>query len=168
MDVQAATATLPTVTFNFPPLPTLAPAPPADAAPAPSDATSVPTVSGTGSGSSSGTSSTSTATTGLGTAPDPTPGLALLPPTGSGKTASDTGSLPANVGKIYNIAGSNIAVSFQVASGSNEIVTVFTDKTSGKVIVQFPSETLIALAKFFQKLDGGGSDSNGAVVDKKV
>jgi uncharacterized FlaG/YvyC family protein len=42
-----------------------------------------------------------------------------------------------------------------------------TDTQTGKVVVQFPSETLVALAQFFQKLDNTTAD-NGAVVDKKV
>jgi uncharacterized FlaG/YvyC family protein len=54
-----------------------------------------------------------------------------------------------------------VSVSFQIEQNPNEIVTVFTDKQTGKVIVQFPSETMIALAKLFDKLDG-------SVVNKKV
>ena len=54
-----------------------------------------------------------------------------------------------------------MSVSFEVEQDPNEIVTVFTDKQTGKVIVQFPSETLVALAKFFDKIDG-------TVVNKKV
>jgi len=62
---------------------------------------------------------------------------------------------------LYNVQEQNIAVSFQIEQNPNEIVTVFTNKQTGKVIVQFPSETMIALAKLFDKLDG-------SVVNKKV
>jgi len=62
---------------------------------------------------------------------------------------------------LYNVQEQNVSVSFQIEQNPNEIVTVFTDKQTGKVIVQFPSETLIALAKFFDKLDG-------SVINKKV
>jgi len=65
------------------------------------------------------------------------------------------------VGLLYNVQEQNIAVSFQIEQNPNEIVTVFTDKSTGKVIVQFPSETMIALAKYFDHLDG-------SVVNKKV
>ncbi|HEY5350448.1 MAG TPA: flagellar protein FlaG [Candidatus Lustribacter sp.] len=93
-----------------------------------------------------------------------TPGLAILPagpPDGSKKGAEADATLASGVAKLYNAAEQNVSVSFQIEQNPNEIVTVFTDKQTGKVIVQFPSETLIALAKFFDKLDG-------AVVNKKV
>jgi uncharacterized FlaG/YvyC family protein len=62
------------------------------------------------------------------------------------------------VAKLFNTASSNIVVSFQVVKGLNEVVTVFTDKTTGKEIVQFPSQQLIALAEFFSKLAGNVLD----------
>jgi hypothetical protein len=92
-----------------------------------------------------------------------TPGLATLPagpPAGSKKGADDP-TLASGIAKLYNAQEQNVTVSFQIEQNPNEIVTVFTDKHTGKVIVQFPSETLIALAKFFDKL-------NGSVVNKKV
>lgn len=151
MDVQAAAATATIL-------------PPAYAPPAPAPSTtgfasvaapsaSVPVVSGTDSGSSSSTNSSA------GTAP----GLALLPagPPDGTKKGADESSVASGVAKLYNAAEQNVSVSFQIEQNPNEIVTVFTDKQTGKVIVQFPSETLIALAKFFDKLDGG-------VVNKKV
>jgi hypothetical protein len=116
-------------------------------------ATTVPGTSGSG-GSGSSTSST------IG----PTPGLATLPagpPDGSKKGSAVDSSLVKDVAQLFNTQEQNVSVSFQVEQDPNEIVTVFTDKTTGKVIVQFPSETLIALAKFFDKLDGN-------VVNKKV
>jgi len=92
-----------------------------------------------------------------------TPGLATLPagpPDGSKKKSADE-TISAGVAQLFNAQEQNVSVSFQVEQNPNEIVTVFTDKQTGKVIVQFPSETLIALAKFFDKLDG-------SVVNKKV
>jgi len=150
MDVQAVAPTISSTTFTLPappqPDPTPAPTPPP---------------------ASSGDGGSSTAQSGLpAPAPAPTAGLALLPPAGGSSSDSGSQSLPGNVAKVYNIPASTVQVSFQAAQGSNEIVTVFTDKQSGKVIVQFPSETLIALAQFFQKLDS--SANNGAVVDKKA
>jgi hypothetical protein len=115
----------------------------------------VPVVSGTGSGAN--------ADGGLNSSIGATPGLATLPagpPDGSKKGADDA-TLASGVAKLYNAQEQNISVSFQIEQNPNEIVTVFTDKQTGKVIVQFPSETLIALAKFFDKLDG-------SVVNKKV
>jgi uncharacterized FlaG/YvyC family protein len=94
----------------------------------------------------------------------PTPGLATLPASssdGSKKTAAPDPTLASGVAKLFNAQEQNVSVSFQVEQNPNEIVTVFTDKQTGKVIVSFPSETLIALAKFFDKLDGN-------VINKKV
>jgi flagellar protein FlaG len=94
----------------------------------------------------------------------PTPGLATLPAAAPGGTkpgAAADATLTNGVAKLFNTQEQNISVSFQIEQNPNEIVTVFTDKQTGKVIVQFPSETLIALAKFFDKLDGN-------VVNKKV
>jgi hypothetical protein len=161
MDVQAIAPTLSSTTFTLPPLPgtpdaTAAPsaAPAAVAAPA-----TPPPSSGSG-GSGSGSTASSAATAG------PDPGAALLPPAPSG---GDKGSsLASNVGKVFNASSpDSYSVSFQTAEGTNEIVTVVTDKQTGKVVTQFPSETLIALAKFFEKIDSSTS-SNGAVLDKKV
>jgi hypothetical protein len=92
------------------------------------------------------------------------PGLATLPagpPDGSTKGGATDPTLIKEVAQLFNTQEQNISVSFQVETDPNEIVTVFTDKTTGKVIVQFPSETLIALAKAYDKLDGN-------VVNKKV
>lgn len=52
-----------------------------------------------------------------------------------------------------------VEVSFRPESG--EVVTIFTDKKSGREIVQFPSEVLVQIAKYFEKLAG-------AVIDKKA
>jgi uncharacterized FlaG/YvyC family protein len=81
--------------------------------------------------------------------------------TGRSGTPGSDQSLSSSVAGLYNAPKDTTEVSYRVAPGTNEIVTVVSDKATGKVIVQFPSETLIALAQFFQKLDG-------SVVDQKV
>ncbi|HEX3551443.1 MAG TPA: flagellar protein FlaG [Candidatus Elarobacter sp.] len=54
--------------------------------------------------------------------------------------------------------GSNVSVQYKVVS-PNEIVTVFTNADTGAVITQFPSEAMVLIAQFFNKLAG-------AVVDR--
>jgi hypothetical protein len=54
--------------------------------------------------------------------------------------------------------GSHVAVQFRVV-GQNEIVTVFKNAETGAVITQFPSEAMVLIAQFFNKLAG-------AVVDR--
>jgi hypothetical protein len=54
--------------------------------------------------------------------------------------------------------GSHVAVQFKVV-GHNEIVTVFKNAQTGAVITQFPSEAMVLIAQFFNKLAG-------AVVDR--
>jgi uncharacterized FlaG/YvyC family protein len=55
--------------------------------------------------------------------------------------------------------GSNVAVQFKVVHGTNQIVTVFTNKDTGEEISQFPAESMVLIAQFFNKLAG-------AVVDR--
>ena len=156
MDVQATTTT---ASYLPPIIPAQSVAPQAatpDIAAASTPATTIPVVSGTDTGGKSNTSSGGAADS-IG----PTPGLATLPTSADKKPGVPDDSISSGVAKLFNAAEQNVSVSFRVEQGSNEIVTVFTDKESGKVIVQFPSETLIALGKFFDKLDGG-------VVNKKV
>jgi hypothetical protein len=162
MDVQAVASTLPLA-----PLPLAQTAPVAPLAPAPSP--SVAPIStgdgqssgssngGTSNGSSDASSSSSSSNSTIG----PNPGLATLPASGGKKVAAPDPTLSDGVAKLFNAQAQNVSVSYRIESNPNEIVTVFTDKQTGKVIVQFPSETLIALAKFFDKLDGN-------VVNKKV
>ena len=163
MDVLAAAPTGSSATISFPP----APAP----APAPADASGggLPSLPGAAPVSLPGSSGSDGYGSGSGNSSAPTGAVALLPPsggsTGTGQTPSQ--SLPGNVGKLYGAPANTTSVSFEPAQGSNEIVTVVTNTQTGKVIVQFPSETLIALAQFFQKLDNSAG-SAGAVVDKKV
>jgi uncharacterized FlaG/YvyC family protein len=81
------------------------------------------------------------------------PGAASNQPTDS--------TLSPVVAKLFNAAEQNITVSFQVTTNPDEVVTVFTDKTTGKEIVQFPSQALIALAQIYDK-------DAGKVLDKSV
>jgi hypothetical protein len=155
MDVQATTTTATLLPPIIPSQPAVSSPSVPDLATASASAGTVPIISGPDSGSSS--KSGGSASTAIG----PTPGLATLPAANDKAPGSPDDSLSAGVAKLFNAAEQNVSVSFRAEPGSNEIVTVFTDKDSGKVIVQFPSETLIALGKFFDKLDGG-------VVNKKV
>jgi len=163
MDVQAAAPSVTILSPAFaqsvaasPPAPS--PGQPSSGSPAgPSVVAVAPLPSSTDGSSSSGTPSAGSSAIG------PTPGLATLPagpPDGSKKGDSDR-TLASAVAALYNVQQQNVSVSFQIEQNPNEIVTVFTDKQTGKVIVQFPSETMIALAKLFDKLDG-------SVVNKKV
>lgn len=170
MDVQGATATSLPPAFTqsvSPPPPQGTFAPSAGAA-----ASTIPVVSGTdpstAGGAYAGGSGTSNASGNAGSASSsaigPTPGLATLPagpPDGTKKGSEVDTTVASGVAQLYNVQEQNISVSFQIQQNPNEIVTVFTDKQTGKVIVQFPSETMIALAKLFDKLDG-------SVVNKKV
>jgi flagellar protein FlaG len=160
MDVQAAAAIatlVPPAVFQSTP-----------AQPGSSSASSVGAAAAAGAPSVTGPVSSANADAGSsGSNANPaigqTPGLATLPagpPDGSKKGHADA-TLSTGVAQLYNAQEQNVSVSFQIEQNPNEIVTVFTDKQTGKVIVQFPSETLIALAKFFDKLDG-------SVVNKKV
>jgi uncharacterized FlaG/YvyC family protein len=114
-------------------------------------------------------------------APEPAPAaapVAVAPPpsatVGPIPVHSTTGSQPAAasnqrsdstlspvVAKLFNASEQNVAVSFQVTTDPDEVVTVFTDKSTGKEIVQFPSQALIALAQMYDK-------DAGKVLDKSV
>jgi uncharacterized FlaG/YvyC family protein len=65
------------------------------------------------------------------------------------------------VAKLFSAAEQNVEVSFQVLHNPDEVVTVFTDRTTGKEIVQFPSQALIALSEMYDK-------DAGNVLDKSV
>jgi hypothetical protein len=54
--------------------------------------------------------------------------------------------------------GGNVSVSFRVVHHPNEIVTVFRNADTGEVIAQFPPETMILIAQFFDKLAGATLD----------
>ena len=138
MDVPAATVgpTLPPAPAQTDPAP---PAPVLDAAPAPAGAIAPPS-----------------ATAG----PIPVHSSAARPPAAASNQQSDTTLSPV-VAKLFNAQAQNVAVSFQVLSNPDEVVTVFTDKSTGKEIVQFPSQALIALAEMYDK-------DAGKVLDKSV
>jgi hypothetical protein len=154
MDVQATTTTATLLPPIIPAQPAVTPSP-APGVNAAASASTVPVVSGTDGGSSGKRAGD------IADAIGPTPGLAILPASDSKAPGAPNDSISVGVAKLFKAQAQNVSVSFRAEPGVNEIVTVFTDKESGKVIVQFPSETLIALGKFFDKLDGG-------VVNKKV
>jgi hypothetical protein len=52
----------------------------------------------------------------------------------------------------------NVSVSFRVVHNPNEIVIVFQNADTGKEIMQVPSETMILMAQFFDKLGGAMMD----------
>jgi hypothetical protein len=54
--------------------------------------------------------------------------------------------------------GSNVSVQFRVAHGPNQIVTVFKNADTGEVISEFPSESMVLIAQFFNKLAGAVLD----------
>lgn len=95
-------------------------------------------------------------------APIPAP-KSPAPATGS---PNGDGALKPVVAKLFNASEQNIEVSFQVVKDLNEVITVFTDKSTGKEIVQFPSAALIALAEFFSKL-ADNVPSPGNVLDTR-
>ena len=98
----------------------------------------------------------------------PSPAAATVPvhstTSGTAQSASnqptDTTLSPV-VAKLFNAAEQNVQVSFQVLTNPDEVVTVFTDKSTGKEIIQFPSQALIALAQMYDK-------DAGKVLDKSV
>jgi len=55
-------------------------------------------------------------------------------------------------------SGSQVSVQFKVVS-PGEVVTVFKNSDTGEVITQFPAESMVLIAQFFNKLAG-------AVVDR--
>jgi uncharacterized FlaG/YvyC family protein len=81
------------------------------------------------------------------------------PPAAASNQQSDTTLSPV-VAKLFNAAEQNVTVSFQVTTDPDEVVTVFTDKSTGKEIVQFPSQALIALAEMYDKDAGKVLDKN--------
>ncbi|MGA2394114.1 MAG: flagellar protein FlaG [Candidatus Lustribacter sp.] len=137
MDVPAATAAAPP-----PPLP----AQPA-AAPEPPVAGSAPTAGTTPPGPTAG--------------PVPVKSTASAPGGSSASNQPNDTTLSPVVAKLFNAAEANVEVSFQVLTNPDEVVTVFTDKSTGKEIIQFPSQALIALAEMYDK-------DAGKVLDKSV
>ncbi|HEY5348271.1 MAG TPA: flagellar protein FlaG [Candidatus Lustribacter sp.] len=76
-------------------------------------------------------------------------------------TQQSAGTLSPVVAKLFNAAAQNVEVSFQVTTNPDEVVTVFTDRSTGKEIIQFPSQALIALAEMYDK-------DAGKVLDKSA
>jgi hypothetical protein len=123
------------------------PAPISPPAPAP---VPVPDIAGSSSGSSGAATATAThAVTAVGTS------------SSSASNQPNDTTLSPVVAKLFNTAASNVTVSFQVTTNPDEVVTVFTDKKTGKEIIQFPSQALIALAEMYDK-------DAGKVLDKSV
>jgi uncharacterized FlaG/YvyC family protein len=85
------------------------------------------------------------------------PGLPAFPdPTQKPQRVSDE-TLHAALSQLVG-GGSHVSVQFKVV-GQNDIVTVFKNSETGEVITQFPSEAMVLIAQFFNKLAG-------AVVDR--
>lgn len=139
MDVPAATATATPPPLPVQPAPVQPAAPGSDAAPlastTPPSPTSGPAPVHATSGSSGG-------------------------PSAGSNQPTDTTLSPV-VAKLFNASAANVQVSFQVLHNPDEVVTVFTDKSTGKEIIQFPSQALIALAEMYDK-------DAGKVLDKSV
>jgi uncharacterized FlaG/YvyC family protein len=142
MDVPAATIGAPTPTPG--PSQPPAPAPVATAAPAP-----LPALGSSGAG---------TTPSGASAAVRPAAGT---PQSAPGSNQQEDSTLTPVVAKLFNAAASNVQISFQVSTDPDEVVTVFTDKATGKEIIQFPSQALIALAQMYDK-------DSGKVLDKSV
>jgi len=53
--------------------------------------------------------------------------------------------------------GSHVSVQFKVV-GPGEVVTVFKNTDTGEVITQFPAESMVLIAQFFNKLAGAVLD----------
>jgi uncharacterized FlaG/YvyC family protein len=128
-------------------VPTPAPIPAPQPAPAPTPAP-VPVLAGGSSGSSVATTATH-ALTAVGAQSAPA------------SNQSSDNTLSPVVAKLFNTAAANVSVSFQVSTNPDEVVTVFTDKATGKEIIQFPSQELIALAQMYDK-------DAGKVLDKSA
>jgi uncharacterized FlaG/YvyC family protein len=54
--------------------------------------------------------------------------------------------------------GSNVSVQFRVVHAPNEIVTVFKNADTGEVISEFPAQSMVLIAQFFNKLAGAVLD----------
>jgi uncharacterized FlaG/YvyC family protein len=74
------------------------------------------------------------------------------------QASGSTATLSPVVAKLFNASEENVEVSFQVQR--HEVVTVFTDKSTGKEIIQFPSKELIAFGEMLDKDAGKVLDKN--------
>jgi uncharacterized FlaG/YvyC family protein len=92
-------------------------------------------------------------------APAPAPAPAPVPAQNAAPAGASKASLSPVVAKLFNANEQNVEVSFQVQD--HEVVTVFTDKSSGKEIIQFPSKELIAFGEMLDKDAGKVLDKSG-------
>ncbi len=76
------------------------------------------------------------------------------------KAAEGDNTLHAALSQLVG-GGSDVSVQFQVTHDPNEVVTVFKNAQTGEVITQFPRESMVLIAEFFNKLAG-------AVVDRSA
>jgi len=123
-----------------------APAPILDAAPAPIPGSITPTSAGAGA-----TSTRSTA---------PAAPIGTSAKNGPASNQATDNTLSPVVAKLFNTSEQNVEVSFQISHNPDEVVTVFTDRATGKEIIQFPSQAIIALAEMYDKTAGGVLDKN--------
>jgi len=77
----------------------------------------------------------------------------------AGTTAGDGHrSLSDTIGKLFGDPSQpqavNVNVSYRVSEHPSQIVTVFSDPTTGEEIAQFPADLLIQIAQFFDKQSG--------------
>lgn len=74
------------------------------------------------------------------------------------------GALSPVIAKLFGQADEQhsiaVNVSYRVVHDPNEIVTVFSDPSTGQEIAQFPSELLVQIAQFFDKHNGVTLDQN--------
>lgn len=56
-------------------------------------------------------------------------------------------------------ASASLSVSYRVEK-PNEVITVFSDPVTGEEVAQFPAETLVQIAQFFDKSSGVTLDQN--------
>ena len=98
-------------------------------------------------------------------APAPAPSSSSSSSNGS-TTGAAIGAPPADQQTLNHAlstlvgGGAQVQVSFEVSHDPNEIVTVFRNAQTGQVISQFPAETMVLIAQFFNKVAGGVVDSN--------
>jgi hypothetical protein len=90
----------------------------------------------------------------------PTHGIAAPGTSAGGSNQQADQTVSPVVAKLFNASAQNVVVSFQV-SHSGDVVTVFTDKSTGKEIIQFPSQEMIAFGEMLDK-------DAGKVLDKSV
>jgi hypothetical protein len=71
------------------------------------------------------------------------------------------GTIDDAVNKIFNAKPGPLQISYQTSTDPNEVIIVFRDPVTNQVVAQFPSEVLVRLAQFFNRVIG-------AVFDKQV